>query len=663
MKKITLLMLGVLSTLGLNAQIFTDGFEASEGYTVGDYIGPGPNGSYWSTWSGVEGGALDAQVTNAQAATGSNSIYFNSTTSGGGPQDVILDFGQVYSDGLFTYESAIYVVAGTGAYFNFQATQTPGQTWALNCTMSNGMISIDDGITANLATGSYTDATWFTLRIEANLTLGIWKAMVDGNTIGTWSNGIGTIGALDIYPLQGHSFYVDDVMFDHQTVTLPNLDAYAGGLSMNGNIAGLNVNPTVTVVNSGVTTLNSFDVTLDYNGNQYVENVTGANLASTNSMQVTISNAVPLVAGSMTATATISNVNAGGADDDPTNDVVSVNVDPVVPAAGKVVVGEEGTGTWCGWCPRGAVYMDQYGNDYGQYWAGIAVHNGDTMTVAEYDTGMGFSSFPNAKVDRGTAVDPSGMSNDFFSRLQTAPVAFITNDVTWNASTRQLDVTVNAEFQSAANSSYKLACVLTEDGVTGTTSAFNQSNYYAGGSNGVMGGYESLPNPVPAAQMVYDHVARAIEPSFAGDGTVFPATVNAGETHSGTYSFILPAEWYEGNMHVIGMIIAPNGRIDNAGVSSIPGTTSVAENEKGVQFNIYPNPATTQAVVEIMMNSTADVELRLLDMSGSVLAQRNYGSVNGTSTVQLNTNDLTAGVYLVELTVNGERKTKRLVVQ
>lgn len=663
MKKITLILAGILTSVGVNAQLFSDGFEASEGYAVGDYIGPGPNASYWTTWSGVEGGSLDAQVTNAQAATGSNSIYFSSVTSGGGPQDVILKFGQAYNSGLFTYESAFYVDGG--AYFNFQATQTPGQTWALNCNMSNGLISIDDGITSNLATGTYSAQTWFTLRIEANLTLGIWEAFVDGNSIGSWVNGIGSIGALDIFPLEGHSFYVDDVMFDYQTVTLPNLDAYAAGLSMNGNIAGLVVNPTVTIVNSGQTTLTSFDVVLDYNGNQYTENVTGVSLASTDAMEVTITSPVTLAAGSMTATATVSNANGGGADDDAGNDVVSITVDPIVPAAGKVVVGEEATGTWCGWCPRGAVYMDQYNNDYGQYWAGIAVHNGDPMTVDEYDAGIGalISGYPSSLVDRVGDVDPSAMSNDFFTRLQTAPVAFITNDINWNSATRELQVTVNANFQASANSNYKLLCVLTEDEVTGTTSDYNQANYYSGGSNGVMGGYESLSNPVPAAQMVYNHVARALEPSFNGDATVFPATVNPGDNYSGTYTFTLPADWNEANMHVIGMIIDDNGQIDNAGVSSIVSAVGVAENKADVKFNLYPNPATTEAIVEIIMDNAAEVELRLLDMSGAVLAQRNYGSVDGTSTIQLNTNDLMAGVYFVELTVNGNRQTKRLVVQ
>lgn len=57
MKKSTLLIAGLCSAMTVNAQIFSDGFETSEGYSVGDYIGNGPNGTSWTTWSGTEGGA------------------------------------------------------------------------------------------------------------------------------------------------------------------------------------------------------------------------------------------------------------------------------------------------------------------------------------------------------------------------------------------------------------------------------------------------------------------------------------------------------------------------------------------------------------------------------------------------------------------------------
>lgn len=669
MKKITYLIGALFLCSSVNAQLFSDDFET---YNTGAL---GPQSTSWTTWSGTEGGAEDGIVSTTQANSGTKSIYFNSTASGGGPQDCVLDFGPLYNSGIFTFQADFYVNSGKSAYFNFQASQTIGTTWALNVNMANGGITIDDGITPELAMGSYTSASWFTLKIEANLTLGLWEAFVDGNSIGVWENGINALASLDIFPLQGSQFYVDDVSFDHQTYTLPTLNAAISGLDMGGNIATQTVTPVVTVMNAGVTTLTSFDVVLDYNGTPYTQNITGQNLASLASYTVSFPGII-LAAGSNVATATVSNVN-GGTDDDATDNSSAVTVNPVVPALGKMVVGEEGTGTWCQWCPRGAVYMDMFEQEFDEFWAGIAVHNGDPMVVTDYDAGIGslISGYPSALVDRGTEVDPSGMGTQFYQRLQTAPKAFIVNGATWNSTTRVLNVSVTADFQASANNNYKLACVLTEDGVTGTT-GYAQSNAYAGGSNGVMGGFESLPNPVPASQMVYDHVARAIQPSFGGFANSFPAVVNSGDAHTVNFSFTLPASWDENSLHIIGLLIDPTGRIDNAGKATI--TEAVANgyvNGTGVGmeemtleqidaiFQIFPNPTSTNAIVSVNLTKESTVSLKMMDMSGKELAARNYGSIAGSSSIELNTSGLQAGVYLIELTVNNETMVKRLIVE
>jgi hypothetical protein len=671
MKKIYYLLGCVALSSVANAQLFTDDFES---YNTGAL---GPQSTSWTTWSGTEGGAEDGIVSTAQASSGTKSIYFNSTAAGGGPQDCVLDFGPVYNSGVFTYQSDFFVNATKSAYFNFQASQTIGQTWALNVNMSGNSISIDDGITPDLAIGSYTSGTWFTLKIEANLTLGLWKAYVDGTLIGVWENGINSLASIDLFPLQGSQFYVDDVSFDQTPYTISATNAAISGLNMDGNIATQVVNPVITVMNAGTTTLNSFDVTLNYNGSNITQNITGINLASLASYPVTF-NGVVLAAGNLPVTATVSNVNGASSDDIAADNSATISINPVVPALGKMVVGEEGTGTWCQWCPRGAVYMDLFEQEYDQFWAGIAVHNADPMTVTDYDAAIGglIGGYPSALVDRGSEVDPSGMGNQFFQRLQSAPRALIQNGATWDPATRMLYVSVTANFQNAADNNYKLACVLTEDDVTGTGAGWSQSNAYAGGGNGAMGGFESLPNPVPAAQMVYNHVARAILPSFNGFANSFPATVNSGESHTVNFLFILPAGWDENNIHIIGMLIDPNGGIDNAGKATIPeavdngyvyGTVAnVAEmdlSQPDAIFAIAPNPATNSTVLSINLNQEAEIGLSIIDMSGKVLAERNYGNLNGSSTISLNTSTLNPGVYLVNLTVNGESLVKRLVIE
>ncbi len=662
-----LLLTGILSAQLASAQIFSDNFD---NYALGSFIGP--QSTNWTTWSGSQGGAEDVATTNNQAASAPHAVYFSSTSASGGPQDVVLTFGQLYNSGIFTLSSDFYVNAGKGAYFNLQGAQAIGSLWALNVHMDAGELAIDDGSTPNLCLTTYPEATWFNLKIEANLTLHVWKAYINNQLVGTWVNGINTVASADYFPLQNNQFFMDNVTFDHQTYTLLGLNAMVASLDMGGNIAGQNVSPTVSILNAGQNPLTSFDVNLAYNGQNYAQNITGVNVASISSYELSIPN-ISLVAGLNNAVVTISNIN-GGNDANANDNTLTQAVDPVVPAAGKIVVGEEATGTWCQWCPRGAVFMDLFANQYEGFWAGIAVHNGDPMVVADYDAGIGtlIGGYPSAVVDRLGDVDPSQMSSDFFTRLQTAPKGVLTNGATYDPSTRLLNISVSTEMLQATNGSYKVACALTEDGVTGTGAGYNQANAYAGGNNGVMGGYENLPSSVPAAQMVYDHVARAIAPSFTGQTGVIAASTAVGDTYTANFSFTLPANWDETQMHIVGMLIDPQGKIDNAGYTTIneaiqngyvTGLQEISFTNLAQMLTVAPNPASDFANITLHIPTAAPVSVRVLDAKGGILQARQFGSLQGDFEIGLNTTNFAPGLYIIEMQMNGERIQKKLVIR
>jgi len=667
MKKSFFLIAGLLSTQLVSAQLFTDNFD---NYALGSFIGP--QSSNWTTWSGAQGGAEDVATTNNQAASAPHSVYFSSTSANGGPQDVVLTFGQLYNSGIFTLSADFYVNNNKGAYYNIQGATTIGNLWALNVHMDAGELAIDDGQTPNLCLSTYPQATWFNLKIEANLTLHVWKAYVDNQLVGTWVNGINTVASADFFPLQNNQFFMDNVSFDHTPYTLPALNAMVASLDMGGNIAGQNVSPSVSILNAGQNALTSFDVNLNYNGQNYTQNITGVNVASIASYTVNIP-ALSLAAGLNNAVVTISNIN-GGNDDNANDNTLTQAVDPVVPAAGKIVVGEEATGTWCQWCPRGAVFMDLFAAEYNGFWAGIAVHNGDPMVVADYDAGIGalIGGYPSALVDRLGDVDPSQMSSDFFTRLQTAPKGVLTNGATWDPVTRTLNVSVSTEMMQATTGSYKVACVLTEDGVTGSGNGYNQSNAYAGGNNGAMGGFESLPNPVPAAQMVYDHVARAIAPSFSGQTGIIASTTAVGDNYVATFTFTLPSTWDETQMHIVGMLIDPQGKIDNAGYTTINqavqnGYVGLQESISAVNLEqmltVAPNPATDFTNITLHIPTDAQVSVRILDAKGGILQARQFGSLQGDFEIGLNTSNYAPGLYIVEMQMNGQRIQKKLVIR
>ena len=129
-------------------------------------------------------------------------------------------------------------------------------------------------------------------------------------------------------------------------------------------------------------------------------------------------------------------------------------------------------------------------------------------------------------------------------------------------------------------------------------------------------------------------------------------------------------------MHIIGMLIDPSGRIDNAGKATITeavsngyvngtvaSTESLPLNQVDDRFQVYPNPTATNATVAIQLEQPADVQLRLTDMSGKMMMGRDYSQLSGALTIELPTAGMPAGVYFVEFEVNGELQVKRLIVE
>jgi hypothetical protein len=82
-------------------------------------------------------------------------------------------------------------------------------------------------------------------------------------------------------------------------------------------------------------------------------------------------------------------------------------------------------------------------------------------------------------------------------------------------------------------------------------------------------------------------------------------------------------------------------------------------------MNLYPNPATNgKAMIAYTLNEHADIQVTVYDISGK---QHKYIVLNnqpsGRSTVDLDVSGLKAGTYLISMTGNGNRETRRLVVQ
>lgn len=676
MRKATLLIACICSVLGTNAQTFSDNFES---YTVTTPL-LGMQSPNWRTWSSATGGGTEdvpVVTTDNHTTAGSKSIYFSSTSATGGPDDVILPFGTTpLTTGQFTFTSWFKIPSGKTAYFNFQGNATMGNLYVLDCWMDNAGNIIIQNSGTTVMTSTYPVGAWFELKIDVNLNTNSWTLLVDGISAGTWSNASNQVFAIDYYPADASAiFWVDDVSYNVVPYTLPAVNGANNLISVTNGLVGQQRNVSVKMRNLGSTAITSFDMTLVHNGGTpVVQNVTGVNIASLATYVVNFPAPVTLAAGTNTFTATISNVNGTSPDGDASDDMITQYLTPVQPAAGKVVVAEEGTGTWCQWCPRGAVYMDMMQEKYDDYYAGIAVHNGDPMVVAAYDAAIGglIAGYPSALVDRGAEIDPSGIEGDFLNRIVIAPEGTIVNGATYNTTTRVLNVSVTTTLMANISGNYKLAAVITEDSVTGTTSGYNQSNAYAGGASGPMGGFESLPNPVPAAQMNYNHVARVLSPSFAGMPYAFGSSATSGQVFTYNFSYTLPASWDPNQIHIIGMMIDPSGTINNAGKATIAeavangyvsggtvGVTTLASAPDDIM--LMPNPANSLTNISMTLENDSELNIEVFSSNGKLVASKNYGKMSGAYNFPIDTQEFAKGVYFVKVSVNGQPKVLKLI--
>lgn len=163
---------------------------------------------------------------------------------------------------------------------------------------------------------------------------------------------------------------------------------------------------------------------------------------------------------------------------------------------------EEYTGTWCGYCPRGLVGLEVMKRLYPDDFIGLSYHNGDAMTVMSTDQfPADISGFPAAWLDRSYEADAyyGWNSNSFgidkawkYASDQFAPVA-VSTTAKLAKDGNKVNATAKFTFvKDIADANYHVEFVLVSDSLTGNTSSWKQSNYYAKGKYGTT---ETFPEP------------------------------------------------------------------------------------------------------------------------------------------------------------------------
>ena len=356
MKKLYTLVAAIGIASASFAQQFSDDFES---YTTGQYLGE--QSQDWTTWSGnVGAGAGDDIVVSegADANSGTKYLHFEGTGANGGPADVVLPFGGEHSSGTFNYTMSLKVISG--AYFNFQSDEVVGRDWAIDVHMdgTGGLEVGDDGAGVVYFTSDFPLNEWFEMELDINLTNNNWRIFINGEEKGSWSNNSNQIALLDLYPTAGDEFFVDDVSYTYEQFVLPQTNGAVFNIAPLSGLEDQEKLVTAEFRNLGVNEITSFELLASTATSSATYTASGMSLNSYDIVSVEFNDPITLKGGEE-LTVEVVKVNGVAGDDDSSDDSKTISVTAIVPTEGKMVVGEEGTGTWCGWCPRGMDAMEE----------------------------------------------------------------------------------------------------------------------------------------------------------------------------------------------------------------------------------------------------------------------------------------------------------------
>ncbi len=574
-----------LQGISQDAFNFSDDFES---YDVGSYLAK--SSDTWTTWSNKPGTSEDAKISDVQAKSGTKSVYLKSIQANGGPTDLVFPAPQVYETGTITFETKVFVDKDKGGYFNFQGASKLGDAYTFDVYMvNNGKFYVTQSANSILSiNSSYPTNTWFDLKIIGDMTINLWTVEIEGEVVGSFASAINKFSAIDFYPVNSKSvggnelssYYIDDFSFDYAPFVPLQKDGALLEASLGNQFGLVNMKSSISgkLINVGVDTINSFEAKWTYGAQSGTKTFGGLALKTLDRYAFEFDDSISLIAGQNNLEIEIISLNSN-TDDNIDNNKKEIGTFAVVPAAEKKYVGEELTGTWCGWCPRGAVALDYMTNKYPNYFIGIAVHggNGDSDPMKESKTYFPGSAamaskltnddwgFPGMLSMRNKEIDPGNVESSFLEEIQKPTTGKMLIGSDFDDDSRKLKVSVSTSFLNQNDNQYSVSVILIENGVKGTGSKWNQANYYSGREPALIGAghnWKNEPNPVPASKMTYNEVGRACLGKYEGEP--LKNSHNTTDVEVLNFNYTVPDGFKTENMEIVALLLKADGSVENA---------------------------------------------------------------------------------------------------
>lgn len=325
-------------------------------------------------------------------------------------------------------------------------------------------------------------------------------------------------------------------------------------------------------------------------------------------------------------------------DSDPTNNTLMVSFTAINTWAEKFVLLEGRTETWCPQCPVANTATNTLALN--PKFAVAKFHLSDAFAFPEgtsyYNSRYNVNFTPAGVIDMGEYGDypanyASGAWNDEMTARANgvAPASLnMTSSLNWN--TRELTVSITANFTYAFTGPFNLNVYVLEDAVPGA-----QSNAPAG--------------------YLHNKVVRAMLGGTSGTSGVVPNDPVVGTPYTTSYTYTVPPTFKLGDLQLIGVLEHAISMANRYCVNAAKGAASPVGIEEVASANanldVYPNPF-SDAVNISLKGISGKAQVELLSMDGRVLLQRDL-MLEGGHSVRLDLGmELPASLYIIRVTTS-----------
>ena len=299
---------------------------------------------------------------------------------------------------------------------------------------------------------------------------------------------------------------------------------------------------------------------------------------------------------------------------------------------------EHFTGDQCGYCPYGMYSIVEYTQKTSTPCIWVSHHygyNNDEYTISESSkigSTCGVQGAPNMAMNRtkviGTSIafhpgylEENGMAETIASKCDTVAEASVVIDHTYNAETRELNVTVSGQVANTTTTEYLLTVLIKENGLIG-----KQADYYWSWKTS---GWKEFMHPCVARDL--------LTVSQLGDTVLVE-----NQAYSKTFTYTVSNQWVAENCCIVAYItpLAKKPVINAEETPLVVGTTGGAEYLPfGITESKEPTNASKLTFDAFELNKVADDKLAVELVASSSTRSDEYGPMKLSVYLEFNTTD------------------------